>query len=1109
MNDVGRGPAVESLVGQLGTAVSQNVLTQEQAESIAVALTRNLKDASLELNVRGRLIQLFGPDGQNILNNPLQVQVDILTSGSSMQKTAMKNLQDVIAQERNRLLGTGVSGGEAIQLGGGLVAGGATGAYLGSKAANAMSIASMGDDAAKAATVGRALNFVRGARIGSMGLAAAGAPVAGVGAIPGLIATAVTGAFEIGIRQWQRGKEKAAIGKAAGLVSGLASENLKASQQSIDSVNAQYASALENLRIKKQIAKTEADKAKVDEEILAMEGKRNGAQTKLKTMQADLLKNVETQFESVGGQRWTERLPGGSGRGGDRDKFMEAFKVSMQEKFKGTALAGESSVLQSQLDRMKDDTATLKIQTLVTSDVLSPAEASTLVSTLTATGKDISKTIDTIVRTQGTEGLDRLSTILTFLPNEDNRKNLLLKVSNMNDKDAAATYTALEELLKIPDYIGISIDMETDPDDIKDLKKTGTEIERLKKLFPNGEISYTALIKAQKDEGGPGKNIALDKAIEQWGALNDLPKNLQFQAMITMGTMDISDSVNAGINRDLKSAAMKDLGIAPRPGTGTGATFVPDLGSISDQQYKDWAAKNADKVKKITSDYWKKTMQDIFGIAPTDTSKDGKNTGSGEKATLDLSWANDLVQKLKLVKEGSLNALKPLESLQKFLGKGNEATKNPMLDDQLGKLKQLEQQAIKTETSLATNLLGLLTGLDPEQFALVYNYLFEVDGKLNDVGKTFNEAFKVETIGSYLQVQKESNKSLESQIQTFNKLTDAGYKTDQIIKILEDDTLALDLANGGAFSEAELKQFNDELAKTLTLNQQISEQKLGFAINDLEKQVDAYNKLSAAGVKQEVILEILKDKSNVWAIASADGTVDIKDKFGGLINKTKEYSDLLELIRKQTLTFDQATQEAIDSNVAALDLQAKTLQNTFDVDNFGLKADIKVKEDAVEKINKQIEDQQDLIDPINFTLKYDPEIGQNFLDDLQETISDLQRSVELNFDRKIQELSDRSAILSNDLTLIDKAAEAINEKYDKQEEALSTISQLNQEIAAQEKSRISLADALSQGDISAAAQMANEMRSTAAEAASRKSGDFIAAARKAETEGLRSASGMT
>jgi hypothetical protein len=117
--------------------------------------------------------------------------------------------------------------------------------------------------------------------------------------------------------------------------------------------------------------------------------------------------------------------------------------------------------------------------------------------------------------------------------------------------------------------------------------------------------------------------------------------------------------------------------------------------------------------------------------------------------------------------------------------------------------------------------------------------------------------------------------------------------------------------------------------------------------------------------------------------------------------------------------------------------------------------------------------------------------------------------MDINFDRPIQVLSDRSTILSNDLTLIDKAAEAINEKYDKQEEALSTISQLNQEIATQEKNRISLADALSQGDISAAAQMANEMRTTAAEAANRASGDFIAAARKSEIDNLRSASGMT
>jgi hypothetical protein len=507
-------------------------------------------------------------------------------------------------------------------------------------------------------------------------------------------------------------------------------------------------------------------------------------------------------------------------------------------------------------------------------------------------------------------------------------------------------------------------------------------------------------------------------------------------------------------------------------------------------------------------------MQDIFGIAPTDTSKDGKNTGSGDGATLDLSWANDLVQKLKLVKEGSLNALKPLESLQKFLGKGNAATKNPMLDNQLGKLKQLEQQAVATKTSLATNLLGLLKGLDPEQFALVYKYLFNTNGTLNDIGKIYNEAFKVETIASYLQGQKEANESAKAQIDTYKKLRDATdasgeplYSMDSILKILQDETLALDLAMGNTFSKDEQKQFNDELEKTNKLIIANSVKTLDKDIFDSEKSIAAYEKLNSLGVKQAVIIEILKNKENALAISRiAAGDTEGLDE---LINKTKIQIDLVDKLAKMYETFEQKTQNAIDANVTALDLQARELQNQFDIDNFELKAKIKLAEDAVEGINKQIQSEQDKIDDINFKLKYDPNIGQNLLDDLQEQVSDLQRSMEIAFDRPIQALQDRSTILSNDLTLIDKAAEAINEKYDKQEEALSKISQLNQDIATQEKNRISLADALSQGDISAAAQMANEMRSTAAESANRLSGDYLATARKSEIDSLVSASGMT
>jgi hypothetical protein len=412
--------------------------------------------------------------------------------------------------------------------------------------------------------------------------------------------------------------------------------------------------------------------------------------------------------------------------------------------------------------------------------------------------------------------------------------------------------------------------------------------------------------------------------------------------------------------------------------------------------------------------------------------------------------------------------------------------------------------------------MEIIRGLDAEQFKLWANTLFDIkeNGRISGLKDDFiviNEGFRKATIGGYIQDVKDASKEIENQVSAHQLLTKEGYNSLEIQKILQNATLTAKIAAQGGLKATKEEQIelNKEIKKTIDLNYQLSRIKLNDNIAETNMQVEAFKKLTAAGVKQEVILEILKDKSNVWAIGSADATVNIKDKFGDLIGKTKEFSDLLELIANQTKTFEQKTQEAIDANVSALDLQARTLQNRFDQDTFKLKAEIKLAEGEVERVNKLIQDEQDKIDPINFDLKYDKNIGQNFLDDLQEKINDAQRSMDINFDRPLQVLSDRSAVLSNDLTLIDKATEAINEKYDAQEKALQTISELNQDIAAQEQRRISLADALSQGDISAAAQLAQDMRTSAAEAASRRSADFIAAARKSEIDNLRSASGMT
>jgi hypothetical protein len=188
--DLGEGAAVNSLVNQLGTAVSQGVLNSEQAQSIAIALTRDLKDARLEVNVRGRLIQLLGPNGKNVLDNPLQVQLELVTTGEKVAQAAIENLNKVAKQQK------GINTvGEGLQLAGGTVGGALIGARAGSQVAGmvagrgliAQEMAMAG--AKGAGVLGKVSSGVKVAR--TAGLVASGAATAtGVGAPFGAVGAA-------------------------------------------------------------------------------------------------------------------------------------------------------------------------------------------------------------------------------------------------------------------------------------------------------------------------------------------------------------------------------------------------------------------------------------------------------------------------------------------------------------------------------------------------------------------------------------------------------------------------------------------------------------------------------------------------------------------------------------------------------------------------------------------------------------------------------------------------------------------------------------------------------------------------------------------------------
>jgi hypothetical protein len=97
------------------------------------------------------------------------------------------------------------------------------------------------------------------------------------------------------------------------------------------------------------------------------------------------------------------------------------------------------------------------------------------------------------------------------------------------------------------------------------------------------------------------------------------------------------------------------------------------------------------------------------------------------------------------------------------------------------------------------------------------------------------------------------------------------------------------------------------------------------------------------------------------------------------------------------------------------------------------------------------------------------------------------------------------AIIDSNSLALDKIAlqeDAINEKYNKQIDALDKIASINQDITNIQKQRLSIADALTRGDISSAAQLMQDARAEQAQSAVSGQRDSLTATRDAAIAAL-------
>ena len=278
------------------------------------------------------------------------------------------------------------------------------------------------------------------------------------------------------------------------------------------------------------------------------------------------------------------------------------------------------------------------------------------------------------------------------------------------------------------------------------------------------------------------------------------------------------------------------------------------------------------------------------------------------------------------------------------------------------------------------------------------------------------------------------------------------------------------------------------------------------AITTIAAQREEFKKLTVAGLDNVEAAEMLTDANFALALSHTTTAKDVDT----LIAAYKELKKAQKAYADDQLTPLQRAQKAFDEVGQKVNkffsLSRQAIEGNYARKIFDGEQSVQEAKDTVDAIEKEIDSIQTLIDKKQDQIQNEVTIP---LRKFEEAITTIQEEISSKFDEPLSVFQEETSDLSNDLTLIDKAAGAINKKYDAQEEALSKISEINQDLITQEKQRISLADALSQGDISAAAQIAQDMRSTAAEKAASNAGDLLSVAREQEIANLRSSSGKT
>ena len=399
----------------------------------------------------------------------------------------------------------------------------------------------------------------------------------------------------------------------------------------------------------------------------------------------------------------------------------------------------------------------------------------------------------------------------------------------------------------------------------------------------------------------------------------------------------------------------------------------------------------------------------------------GGTTSSGGGAGADPF--SDILNSLRRVRDASIDAKGGVDELLRVAGKGKDLTLFKGLDQQL-----LSRGWNQEFTSFISSLEQ-----GSEEAKKFYKVAADGTLTLTAVGKALKNAYDQKILGDFQLTQVKTVTDINNQRIALQKLTYAGVELSDAYKLVADAALAAAIANGKISADEWkllVEAINDATAALADFN---AEQDIATQIEKLS--IDAAIKAFARNTFPDLTSEMLNalltvDEYYRKIMANlANGIAVTQEEWD---NFSKWWSEVFipglqtDIDIKPARSPEQIFQEGFSNVMKQFSTMETEIQLKFAVDTKADNDMVKAAENRIAEIQYQIDDYEE------------------------------------------------------GLRVIQNQEDEINKKYDERFKALDNISKANDDLIKQQKSQLTIADALTQGDIATAAKAVFDARQEAA-----------------------------